>query len=150
VVPQVLVPYPPLAELTNELHISLNGLRLLAPRALLPNLLGVLDACLADAAAAFLEYAEARTTLAPEELRVLRAAGSVFAHPLVPFARRALVEGVYGIVVGKENGPKLTKASGESAKRLREGVAKWESWLDEGESDESGEGEEDEEKAATE
>jgi hypothetical protein len=151
VVPQVLVSYPPLAELTNALLISLNGLRLLAPRALLPDLLGVLDACLADAAAAFLEYAEARMSLVPEELRVLRAAGSVFAHALVPFARRALVEGVYGIVVGKENGPKLTKASGESAKRLREGMAKWESWLDEGESEESGEGEEDdEEKAATE
>jgi conserved oligomeric Golgi complex subunit 8 len=145
VVPQVLAAYPPLAEFTNALLTTLNGLRLLAPRALLPSLLGAMDTCLSDASGAFLAYVQSQTSPSEDDTRVLHAAGTVFSHALVPFARRALVEGVYGVVVNKETGGKLTRASGESAKRLREGMGKWEEWLDEGEESEEGEdGEKDE------
>jgi hypothetical protein len=145
-VPRVLASYPPLAELTNSLLTSLNGLRLLAPKSVLPALLGAMDESLSGCAASLWAYVQELESeggeLGEKEEKVLKAAGAVLVRTLIPFARRALVEGVFGIKVGKENGGKLTKASGDGAKRLREKVGIWEEWLNEDSEDET-EGEED-------
>jgi len=88
--PQALVVYPPVAVLANALLAALNGLRLLAPVALLGDLANALDASLARAAGALLE--------APRE--EARGAAKAFVRLLVPFVRRGLIEGVYGSDLG--------------------------------------------------
>jgi len=84
--PQALVVYAPVAVLANALLAALNGLRLLAPVALLGDLASALDASLAKAAGTLLEAP-------PEEAR---GAAKAFVRLLVPFMRRGLIEGVYG------------------------------------------------------
>jgi hypothetical protein len=84
--PQALVVYPPVAVLANALLAALNGLRLLAPVALLVDLASALDASLAKAARTLLE--------APRE--EARGVAKAFLRLLVPFVRRGLIEGVYG------------------------------------------------------
>lgn len=83
--PQALVVYPPVAVLANALLAALNGLRLLAPVALLGDLASALDAALAKAAGTLLE--------APRE--EARGAANAFLRLLMPFVRRGLIEGVY-------------------------------------------------------
>ena len=89
--PQALVAYTPVAVLANALLAALNGLRLLAPVALLGDLAGALDASLAKAAGTLLE--------APRE--EARGAAKAFVRLLVPFVRRGLIEGVYGSDISK-------------------------------------------------
>jgi hypothetical protein len=145
-VPQGLATYPPLAELANAVLTSLNGLRLLAPRAILPALLTALDDALADAARSLLEYALTDADARPEEeARVVRAAGAMLARAFVPFARRALVEGVYGVVIDRRTGPLLTKASGLAARALKDVMSEWEEWLDDDEDGSEGKVDETEE-----
>jgi conserved oligomeric Golgi complex subunit 8 len=84
--PQALVVYPPVAVFANALLAALNGLRLLAPVALLGDLASALDAALAKGAGTLLE--------APREEAL--GAAKAFLKLLVPFVRRGLIEGVYG------------------------------------------------------
>ena len=114
--PQALVVYPPVAVLANALLAALNGLRLLAPVALLGDLANALDASLARAAGALLG--------APRE--EAREAAKAFVRLLVPFVRRGLIEGVYGSDLG--NVPPNDA--------LREMMEKMGSWVDEGEAKE--------------
>ena len=110
--PQALVVYPPVAVLANALLAALNGLRLLAPVALLGDLANALDASLARAAGALLE--------APRE--EARGAAKAFVLLLVPFVRRGLIEGVYGSDLGDV----------PPNEALREMMEKMGSWVDEG------------------
>lgn len=89
--PQALVVYTPVAVLANALLAALNGLRLLAPVALLGDLASTLDASLAKAAGTLLE--------APRE--EAQGAAKAFVRLLVPFVRRGLIEGVYGSDISK-------------------------------------------------
>ena len=84
--PQALVAYPPIALFANALLAALNGLRLLAPVALLNDLVRALDGSLAQACRTLLD--------APRE--EARDAATAFVQLLVPFVRRGLIEGVYG------------------------------------------------------
>jgi len=84
--PQGLAVYPPVAEFVNALLAALNGLRLLAPVALLGDLTNALDASLAKGCDTLLA--------APRE--EARGAAIAFVRLLVPFVRRGLIEGVYG------------------------------------------------------
>ncbi|KAI0640270.1 Dor1-like family-domain-containing protein [Trametes polyzona] len=105
--PPLLASYPPLAVYTNSILSALNGLRLLAPASLLDDLLVALDAALARGAETLLSYARAvansssTTSSSSEETKregeVVRAAASIFLRVLVPYLRRALAEGVYGV-----------------------------------------------------
>jgi hypothetical protein len=88
--PQALVVYPPIAILANALLAALNGLRLLAPAALLGDLAKALDASLSKAFGTLLE--------APRD--EARGAAMAFLRLLVPFVRKGLIEGVYGSSVG--------------------------------------------------
>ncbi|KAI0049933.1 Dor1-domain-containing protein [Auriscalpium vulgare] len=121
--PHVLAVYPPVATYANALLTALNGLRLLAPVALLPELARALDAELRTAAEALLGYV--RTSVASgldeEEKRVVKAVGTVFVRVFVPFIERALAQGVYGVDEGA--------AVGRSAE-LEGGVKEWEVWLE--------------------
>ncbi len=91
--PQVLVVYPPIAILANALLTALNGLRLLAPAALLGDLAKALDASLAKA------FGTPRCSKHP---RVeARRAATVFLLLLMPFVRKGLIEGVDGSSVGE-------------------------------------------------
>ncbi|KAH9885377.1 Dor1-like family-domain-containing protein, partial [Cubamyces lactineus] len=113
--PPILASYPPLAIYTNALLSALNGLRLLAPAALLDDLRVALDSALARGTDSLLAYIRSvpeewsngpATTASQEEAKredeVVRAAGTVYAKVFVPFLRRALVEGVYGVKVQDE------------------------------------------------
>ncbi|KAH9991099.1 Dor1-like family-domain-containing protein [Russula vinacea] len=84
--PQALVVYPPIAMLANALLAALNGLRLLAPVALLSDLAKALDVSLSKAFDTLLE--------APRD--EARGAATAFLRLLVPFVRKGLIEGVYG------------------------------------------------------
>jgi len=84
--PQALVAYPPVTVFANALLAALNGLRLLAPVALLNDLVRTLDGALAQACRTLLD--------APRE--EAREAATAFVQLLVPFVRRGLIEGVYG------------------------------------------------------
>ena len=84
--PQGLVVYTPVAVLANGLLAALNGLRFLAPVALVGDLASGLDGSLAKTAGALLE--------APRE--EARGAAKAFVRLSVPFVRRGLIEVVYG------------------------------------------------------
>jgi hypothetical protein len=88
--PQELVFYPPIATLANVLLAALNGLRLLAPAALLGDLTKALDASLSKAFGTLLE--------GPRD--EAQGAATAFLRLLVPFVRKGLIEGVYGSRVG--------------------------------------------------
>ncbi|KAI0370088.1 Dor1-domain-containing protein [Pilatotrama ljubarskyi] len=114
--PPILASYPPLALYTNALLSAMNGLRLLAPASLLHDLLLSLEAGLTRGANALLTYARGTaeyrsngaTTASAEERKreedIVRAVGTVYAKVFVPFLRRALVEGVYGIKEAESEG----------------------------------------------
>ncbi|KAJ6520157.1 Dor1-like family-domain-containing protein [Mycena sanguinolenta] len=98
--PQILASYPPIAEYTNSLLGTLNGLRLLAPVQILGELTGVLDGVLDLGGDAILNYVRrvCEETKEQDE-KVAIAAGQVYFDVFVPFMRRALVEGVYGVPI---------------------------------------------------
>ncbi|KAI0352265.1 Dor1-domain-containing protein [Trametes cingulata] len=136
--PPILASYPPLALYTNALLSALNGLRLLAPTSLLYDLLSSLDTTLAHGATALLTYARTATndrsngttTASAEEAKreeeVVRAVGTVYARVFVPFLRRALVEGVYGV---KETG---SEGGVEMSEELRRALKEMDEWLEGG------------------
>lgn len=110
--PQALVVYPPVAILANALLAALNGLRLLAPVALLGELVDALDASLVKACGTLLLGAP------PPPRDGARGAASAFVRLLVPFVRRGLVEGVYGCSI-KDMPP------GEVLRGMMEKISAW-------------------------
>lgn len=93
---------------------------------------GVLDALesgLARNGEALLGYAHDWRGDAAEN-GVVRAVGAAYVHVLVPFLRRAIVEGVFGLASDPD-----TLRKGEGARQvggaslLRDMVRNWESWL---------------------
>lgn len=129
--PSMLVSYPPLAIYTNALLTALNGLRLLAPADLLPDLLLALERSLAHGAIMLLVCARSTADErangssnaedAKREEDVTRAAGAMFVRVFVPFVRRALVEGVYGV--------QYDEAGLEVGEDLAGVLKEWEDWL---------------------
>jgi len=101
----------------------LNGLRLLAPVKIMGNLVATLDEVLCDSAAIFLKYVQNSGFKEGTNEQVAKAAGKVFIRVFVPFMRRALLEGVYGVKNLSGDG----KVSGES--ELGKVSREWESWL---------------------
>jgi conserved oligomeric Golgi complex subunit 8 len=114
--PQALVVYPPIALLANALLAALNGLRLLAPVALLGDLANALDASLAKAFGTLLEAPRVEA----------RDAATAFLRLLVPFVRKGLIEGVYGSSV----------VDVPPSEELQEMVEKMTVWVNEAESKE--------------
>ncbi|KAJ7109873.1 Dor1-like family-domain-containing protein [Mycena epipterygia] len=116
--PQVLASYPPLAEYTNALLGILNGLRLLAPVEILSELVTVLDGVLDQSGDALFGYARRVCEEAREQdEKIVVAAGEVYFSVFVPFMRRALVEGVYGVPMASWDVWRPTS------------IREWEGWL---------------------
>ncbi len=104
--PQILVSYPPLAIYTNAILSALNGLRMLAPAKLYPDLMELMDKSLAKGAAAILKCAKEKPWLGDsrlstteedgnKDIEVLEGITSAYFKVHIPFVRRALSEGVY-------------------------------------------------------
>ncbi|KAJ7161237.1 Dor1-like family-domain-containing protein [Mycena crocata] len=120
--PQILASYPPLAEYTNALLSILNGLRLLAPVEILGELVTVLDGILDQSGDALLTYVRrvCEETKEQDE-KIAVAAGEVYFVVLIPFMRRALIEGVYGVSL----------ASWEAVEvQTTTSIREWEGWLE--------------------
>lgn len=129
--PQILASYPPLAEHTNAMLGVLNSLRLLAPRRIMCELRGVLEEALGKGGEVLCEYLEcilgANVGLRKEpsgdqrkdegkdsetERRLAKMVGDVYFRVFVPFLKRALVEGVYGVKELDEDGEMNESRSG--------------------------------------
>lgn len=143
--PHMLTSYPPLAVYVNAILTTFNSLRLLAPAALLPVLLSNLDEALARSGDVLLNYvkivedglgrsegdddaAEIEKGAREREVLVVRRVGEVWMRLLVPFLRRGLSEGVYGVssvVIDGEGGDE--RKMGENLERV---MIEWRSWLD--------------------
>ncbi|EJF67480.1 Dor1-domain-containing protein [Dichomitus squalens LYAD-421 SS1] len=130
--PAILTSYPPLALYTNALLTALNGLRLLAPASLLSELLVALERSLAHGAIVLLVLARSASDErtngtsnaedAKREEDAVRAAGVVYVKVFVPFIRRALLEGVYGVKMDEEGA-----ALGEDLTGV---LKEWDDWLE--------------------
>ena len=130
--PPILVSYPPLALYTNALLTALNGLRLLAPASLLGELLIALERSLAHGAIMLLVCARSASDErangssnaedAKREEDAVRATGTVYVKVFVPFMRRALVEGVYGV--------KMDRDGLEIGEDLAGVLREWDEWLE--------------------
>ena len=125
--PQILASYPPLAEFTNSLLGVLNNLRLLAPTDILPMLASVLDNEVLGKSGEILHayiktfckdpppvttngnITDAGGDGSEKEKKIVMSFGQVYFGVLVPFMRRALVEGVYGVALDSnfEGGDRL-------------------------------------------
>ncbi|CAL1693919.1 unnamed protein product [Somion occarium] len=124
--PHILVSYPPLALFTNNVLTAFNGLRLLAPVELLNDLLISLDHVLAKAGSTLLHYSKEklwRTSRQTEgdgqEVKIAMISCDIYYRVLIPFLRRALVEGVYGVAVEKID---------IVAEELSKTIAEWQSF----------------------
>jgi hypothetical protein len=141
--PQILASYPPLAEHTNALLGVLNSLRLLAPRRIMGELLGVLEEVLGEGGEVLCEYLDgifqaggdqSRDAEKEREKRVAKMVGEAYFRVFVPFLKRALVEGVYGVkdidegggINGSRSGSGDNKNGWTGEERLREAVGMWE------------------------
>ena len=127
VAPGILSSYPLLATYTNSILAALNSLRLLAPVSLLPMVNDLLEASLSAVGRGLLARAKAPIAESKDHGvdkeaadQVFDAAGSVYLKCLVPFALRALHEGVYGRI-----GIRTNKESNELDDVRRE----WHVWL---------------------
>ncbi|PPQ79785.1 hypothetical protein CVT24_010110 [Panaeolus cyanescens] len=140
--PQIIASYPPLAEHLNALLTILNNLRLLAPTSILHPLTRILDddvlakggqAIHAYIKAVLADFHEGNVRANGNELQInsekpamdiktiLVSFGQVYFVVLVPFMRRALVEGVYGA--------KLDHNFGGGGENLPNVVMDWEDWV---------------------
>ncbi|KAF5384767.1 hypothetical protein D9615_001053 [Tricholomella constricta] len=144
--PQALTAYPPLARYTNALLGVLNALRLLAPVGIMLEVVGALEGALRRAGEELEGYlrgfvvveeveggkgdrdgdgdgSEGEEREREEEDRVARAVGDAYFGVLVPFVRRALVEGVYGVEISKIE---MGEGGADGGQRLCRAVREWE------------------------
>ncbi|KAI0931194.1 hypothetical protein AcV5_005263 [Taiwanofungus camphoratus] len=128
--PPILVSYPPLATYTNAVLTALNSLRMFAPIELLGDLLHALEEALTKGLTALLILAQQRPWTAgadskveeKKDSEVLRAVGTVYSQVFIPFLRRGLVEGVYGVP--------MREAKIAIAKDLADVMREWQTWID--------------------
>ncbi|KAF7307219.1 hypothetical protein MIND_00515500 [Mycena indigotica] len=123
--PQILVAYPPLAEHTNAVLGVMNGLRHLASVEIFTELTTALDNMLGDCGDAVLGYVKRvcdGTALKEDEKeqeeKIALAVAEVYFKVLLPYARKALVEGLYRVPVASW------------ATEVPACVREWEGWLD--------------------
>ncbi|KAF8665566.1 hypothetical protein AX16_000025 [Volvariella volvacea WC 439] len=143
--PTALASYPPLAEFANALLVSFNNLRLLAPVDAAPKLKDKLENVLWQGAQELLQYAK-EIKGDEDELKAVRKVGEVYLGIFVPYLRRALTEGVFGIagkwqwesgtgesslkeVALQDGDESAQKAYVLNAWRLGEVKEEWEAWL---------------------
>jgi hypothetical protein len=129
--PQSLTAFTPLAVTLNTYLRALNRLRALAPMGVLDGVLDALESGLARNGEALFGYSQEWQDDAAEK-EVVRAVGAAYVRVLVPFLRRAIVEGVFGIAYDSDaprEGDGTKHVVGTSL--LKDAVRNWESWLSE-------------------
>ncbi|KIL00808.1 hypothetical protein PAXRUDRAFT_821262 [Paxillus rubicundulus Ve08.2h10] len=131
--PQILTTFSPLAVYLNTHLRALNRLRALAPMDALGGVSDALESVLEKNGKEFLGYAREWRGGA-KEAEIIRAAGIAYTRVLVPFLRRAVVEGVFGESCDSDgqNGEQrevngTMRVDGGSA--LSVVLRDWESWL---------------------
>ncbi|KAH7924498.1 hypothetical protein BV22DRAFT_1066744 [Leucogyrophana mollusca] len=148
--PPLLSAFPPLAATLNAYLRALNRLRLLGGEGeAMPGVLRAAEGALAAGAGEMLAWAGEETEQKElererRELEIVRAAGAAYVRVLVPFVRRAVVEGVFGVPMGGwERGAVVGGASGagnghaigdggvgsEAGGALDAVVREWEGWI---------------------
>ena len=127
IAPAIISSYPLLAMYTNSVLAALNSIRLLAPVSLLPKVNNVLEASLCTVGKRLLVRAKAAKAEGKDQRddkesdgQVFDAAGLMYLKCLMPFALRALKEGVYGIKAGK---------NGVESSGLKTLIQEWGDWL---------------------
>ncbi|KAG6330337.1 hypothetical protein ID866_8751 [Astraeus odoratus] len=95
--PQMLSSFPPLAISLNTYLRALNRLRSFAPLNAMKGVTYVLESNLSKVGQGLLTYAKGYEVGDKKELDILRAGGTAFARIMVPFLRRAMAEGVFGV-----------------------------------------------------
>ncbi|KAF8844146.1 hypothetical protein BDN67DRAFT_963245 [Paxillus ammoniavirescens] len=131
--PQILTTFSPLAVYLNTHLRALNRLRALAPMDALGSVSNALESVLAQNGEEFLGYAREWRGDA-KEAEIIRAAGAAYTRVLVPFLRRAVVEGVFGVSYDPDgqNGDQseVNGTNGvDGASALSLVLRDWESWL---------------------
>ncbi|KZT08760.1 uncharacterized protein LAESUDRAFT_757474 [Laetiporus sulphureus 93-53] len=114
--PPILVSYPPLSSYTNAFLTALNGLQ----RSLTDGLTKLL-AFAREKLLAAEQHPKDGEEEEQKDLEVVRAAGTVYGEVFVPFLRRALVEGVYGVVMKDKEIP-MGKELRDTLEELKEWV----------------------------
>lgn len=142
--PSILASFPPIADLTNALLMTLNNLRLLAPLSLQTPLASALDESLAEGGKAITVYAQAvvgnvRLTDDADEVKQIvdgaLASGEAYFRVFVPFMRRALSQGVYGKVADYRVLPPSSEGDENAGERavpepvLQQVAKDWDTWL---------------------
>jgi hypothetical protein len=109
VAPSVISSYPVLAIYTNSILTALNSLRLLAPISLYSQVSHALETSLAEVGRELCLRIKTRYDLkkGTEDNQAFVTAGSVYLKYLIPFATRALREGVYNVKGKIERGTEL-------------------------------------------
>lgn len=129
IAPAIISSYPLLATYTNSILGALNSIRLLAPVSLLHKINNLLEESLSIVGKRLLLRAKAARAAKAEgkdqvkdketESQVFDAAGLIYLKCLVPFALRALKEGVYGMRVDR---------GGAESSGLKALIQEWSDW----------------------
>jgi hypothetical protein len=129
--PQVLTAFPPLAKIMNVYIRALNRLRMLAPVDALSGIVDGAETSLASIGYGLLQYTRDWQGEDAKEIQILRAAGAAYTRVLVPWLRRAIIEGVFSASL--EDNQSAAGGTGDSnadgERDLSVIVREWESWL---------------------
>ncbi|KAG9313905.1 Dor1-like family-domain-containing protein [Chiua virens] len=144
--PQILTAFTPLAVSLNTYLRTLNRLRALVPVDALDGVRDALEVGLAKNGEALLAYARmgawqedsgAGTSIGAgqAETTVMRAVGTAYIYVFVPFLRRAVIEGVFGVAydgyTSESSAPNgHGKGSEGGASALGNVIRDWENWLE--------------------
>ncbi|KIK30020.1 hypothetical protein PISMIDRAFT_87721 [Pisolithus microcarpus 441] len=132
--PELLTSFPPLAISLNAYLRALNKLRLLAPFNAVNGVISALESSLSKTGQELFTYAM-ECGASDKELDILRAVGAAYARVMVPFLRRAVVEGVFGVPnTSQADGDKMihTMSGSREDNALEIVLQKWENWLGDG------------------
>ncbi|KAL4067244.1 Dor1-like family-domain-containing protein [Scleroderma yunnanense] len=135
--PQILTSFPPLAISLNTYLRALNRLRSLAPMNALNGIIFALESDLSQAGKSLFAYAKGCEDGDQRELEVLGSMGTAYTRIMVPFLKRAVIEGVFGIPYDEplwRNQEGIREMDGsprsKEASALDTVLRSWESWLE--------------------
>ena len=136
--PQILATFPPLAICLNAYLRALNRLRSLVPMNALKGIISALESDLSKVGRSLLTYAKECGYSDKRELEISRGMGAAYARVMVPFLKRAVTGGVFGLPWDKKSpwneGIREINGSGsiKDVDALDTVLQSWESWLEDG------------------
>ena len=136
--PQILTTFPPLATSLNAYLRALNRLRSLVPMNALKGIISALESDLSKVGRSLLTYAKECGYSDKKELEISRSTGAAYARVMVPFLKRAVIAGVFGLPWDEKSpwneGIRESDGSGsiKDTDALDTVLQSWESWLEDG------------------